>query len=58
MRAGSPTAATMEALAATALLREHFPDLKVRLVNVVDSFRLVPDTEHLPARRTENSTRF
>jgi xylulose-5-phosphate/fructose-6-phosphate phosphoketolase len=48
----------MEARAATALLREHFPDLKVRLVNVVDPFRLVPDTEHLPARRTKNSTRF
>jgi xylulose-5-phosphate/fructose-6-phosphate phosphoketolase len=38
--------ATMEALAATALLREHFPDLKVRFVNVVDLFRLVPETEH------------
>jgi xylulose-5-phosphate/fructose-6-phosphate phosphoketolase len=38
--------ATMEALAATALLREHFPELKVRFVNIVDLFRLVPDTEH------------
>jgi xylulose-5-phosphate/fructose-6-phosphate phosphoketolase len=38
--------ATMEALAATALLREHFSGLKVRFVNVVDLFRLVPDTEH------------
>src|SRR5438270_1263571 len=38
--------ATMEALAATALLRQHFPDLKVRFVNIVDLFRLVPDTEH------------
>ena len=38
--------ATMEALAATAMLREHFPELKVRFVNVVDLFRLVPDTEH------------
>ena len=38
--------ATMEALAGTALLREHFPELKVRFVNVVDLFRLVPDTEH------------
>ena len=38
--------ATMEALAATALLREHFPDLKVRFVNVVDLFRLVPEHEH------------
>jgi xylulose-5-phosphate/fructose-6-phosphate phosphoketolase len=36
----------MEALAATALLRQHFPELKVRFVNVVDLFRLVPDTEH------------
>jgi xylulose-5-phosphate/fructose-6-phosphate phosphoketolase len=38
--------ATMEALAATALLRQHFPELKVRFVNVVDLFRLVPNTEH------------
>ena len=37
---------TMEALAATGLLRQHFPDLKVRFVNVVDLFRLVPDSEH------------
>jgi len=38
--------ATMEALAGTALLRQHFPDLKLRFVNIVDLFRLVPDTEH------------
>jgi phosphoketolase len=31
----------MEALAATAMLRQHFPDLKLRFVNVVDLFRLV-----------------
>jgi xylulose-5-phosphate/fructose-6-phosphate phosphoketolase len=37
---------TQEALAATAMLRERFPDLKIRFVNVVDLFRLVPDTEH------------
>jgi xylulose-5-phosphate/fructose-6-phosphate phosphoketolase len=37
---------TMEALAATALLRQHFPELRVRFVNVVDLFRLVPSTEH------------
>jgi xylulose-5-phosphate/fructose-6-phosphate phosphoketolase len=37
---------TQEALAGTAMLREHFPDLKLRFVNVVDLFRLVPDTEH------------
>ena len=37
---------TMESLAATALLRQHIPDIKVRFVNVVDLFRLVPHTEH------------
>jgi xylulose-5-phosphate/fructose-6-phosphate phosphoketolase len=38
--------ATQEALAATAILREHLPDLKVRFVNVVDLFKLVPVSEH------------
>ena len=38
--------ATMEALAATALLRDQFPNLKLRFVNVVDLFRLVTETEH------------
>jgi len=38
---------TMEALAATALLRENFPEVKVRFVNVVDLFKLEPQTEHL-----------
>lgn len=37
---------TQEALAAAALLRERIPDLKVRFVNVVDLYRLQPDTEH------------
>jgi xylulose-5-phosphate/fructose-6-phosphate phosphoketolase len=37
---------TAEALAATAILREKFPDLKVRFVNVVDLFKLQPSTEH------------
>jgi xylulose-5-phosphate/fructose-6-phosphate phosphoketolase len=37
---------TLEALAATSLLRAEFPDLKIRFVNVVDLFRLQPDTEH------------
>jgi xylulose-5-phosphate/fructose-6-phosphate phosphoketolase len=37
---------TKEALAAVVLLREHFPDLKIRFVNVVDLYKLVPDTEH------------
>jgi xylulose-5-phosphate/fructose-6-phosphate phosphoketolase len=37
---------TLEAVAAAAILRERLPDLKVRLVNVVDLMRLQPDTEH------------
>jgi xylulose-5-phosphate/fructose-6-phosphate phosphoketolase len=37
---------TLEGLAATALLRSEFPDLKIRFLNVVDLFRLQPDTEH------------
>jgi xylulose-5-phosphate/fructose-6-phosphate phosphoketolase len=37
---------TQEALAATVLLREEFPDLKIRFVNVVDLFKLQPNTEH------------
>jgi xylulose-5-phosphate/fructose-6-phosphate phosphoketolase len=38
---------TMEALAATALLRENFSELKVRFINIVDLFKLEPETEHL-----------
>jgi xylulose-5-phosphate/fructose-6-phosphate phosphoketolase len=38
--------ATQEALAATLLLRQNFPDLKVRFVNVVDLYRLTPPKEH------------
>jgi len=38
--------ATMEALAAAAILRERAPDLKLRFVNVVDLFRLQPASEH------------
>jgi xylulose-5-phosphate/fructose-6-phosphate phosphoketolase len=37
---------TLETLAASALLREHLPDVRVRVVNVVDLMRLQPDTEH------------
>jgi xylulose-5-phosphate/fructose-6-phosphate phosphoketolase len=37
---------TMESLAAVAILRERFPDLKIRFVNVVDLYRLQPNTEH------------
>ncbi len=38
--------ATMESLAAVAILREHCPKVKIRFVNVVDLFKLQPDTEH------------
>ncbi|HET7649722.1 MAG TPA: phosphoketolase family protein [Gammaproteobacteria bacterium] len=38
--------ATMEALASAAILREKFPDLKLRFVNIVDLFTLLPQTEH------------
>jgi len=37
---------TKEALAAVALLRESFPDLRIRFVNVVDLYKLVPESEH------------
>ena len=37
---------TLETLAAAAILREHLPELKVRVVNVVDLMRLQPASEH------------
>jgi len=37
---------TQEALAAVAILRENLPDLKIRFVNVVDLYRLQPESEH------------
>ncbi len=37
---------TLETVSAAGLLRQHLPDLKVRVVNVVDLMRLQPDTEH------------
>ncbi|EON61171.1 phosphoketolase [Coniosporium apollinis CBS 100218] len=37
---------THETLAAVALLREHLPKLKIRVVNVVDLFRLMPQFDH------------
>lgn len=37
---------TMETLAAVGLLREEFPDLRIRVVNVVDLMRLQPAEEH------------
>ena len=37
---------TLETLAAVDLLRQHFPDIKLRVVNVVDLMTLQPSTEH------------
>ena len=37
---------TMESLAATAILREEFPELKVRFINVVDLYRLQTEIDH------------
>jgi len=37
---------TQEALAAVQMLRESFPDLKIRFINVVDLLKLTPATEH------------
>jgi xylulose-5-phosphate/fructose-6-phosphate phosphoketolase len=37
---------TLESVAAAAILRERLPELKVRLVNVVDLMRLEPGSEH------------
>jgi xylulose-5-phosphate/fructose-6-phosphate phosphoketolase len=37
---------TLETLAAASILRTELPDLRVRVVNVVDLMRLLPDSEH------------
>ena len=37
---------TLETVAAAALLREHLPELRVRVINVVDLMRLQPESEH------------
>ncbi len=37
---------TLETLAAVSILREHLPDLKIRVVNVVDLMKLQPPSEH------------
>ncbi|HEX5865803.1 MAG TPA: phosphoketolase family protein [Casimicrobiaceae bacterium] len=38
--------ATLEALAAVAIIRERLPDLRVRFVNVVDLYKMQPASEH------------
>ena len=37
---------TLEILAAVSILREHLPELRIRMINVVDLMRLQPQTEH------------
>jgi xylulose-5-phosphate/fructose-6-phosphate phosphoketolase len=37
---------TLETLAAVSIMREHLPDLKIRVVNVVDLMKLQPKSEH------------
>ncbi len=37
---------TVETLAAVQILREHAPELKIRVVNIVDLMTLQPQTEH------------
>jgi xylulose-5-phosphate/fructose-6-phosphate phosphoketolase len=37
---------TLETIAASAMLRQHLPELKVRVINVVDLMRLEPESEH------------
>ncbi|PHS22312.1 MAG: phosphoketolase [Methylophaga sp.] len=43
---GAGDVPTQESLAAICLLREHFSDLKIRFVNVVDLFKLLPENSH------------
>ena len=37
---------TLETLAEVSILREHLPELKLRVINVVDLMRLQPASEH------------
>ena len=37
---------TLETLAAVSIMRQSLPDVKIRVVNVVDLMKLQPDTEH------------
>ncbi len=37
---------TLETLAAVEMLRQHFPELKIRVINVVDLMALQPQSEH------------
>jgi xylulose-5-phosphate/fructose-6-phosphate phosphoketolase len=44
---------TLETLAAVKMLREHLPDLRIRVINVVDLMTLQPEEEH-PHGLTDN----
>ena len=49
---------TLETLAAASILRDRVPDLRVRVVNVVDLMRLLPESEHphgLPGPRVRHA---
>ena len=37
---------TLESIAAVSILRQHLPDLKIRVINIVDLMRLQPEREH------------
>ncbi len=37
---------TLEVLAAVSILREHLPEIRIRVVNIVDLMKLQPSTEH------------
>ena len=49
---------TLETLAAVDILRQHFPDLKMRVVNVVDLMTLQPSSEHPHGLQTRISIPF
>ena len=44
---------TLETIAAVQILREHLPDIKIRVINVVDLLALQPEIEH-PHGFTDN----
>ena len=48
---------TLEILAAVSILREHLPDLKIRVINVVDLMKL-QSAERAPARAERHGLRF
>jgi xylulose-5-phosphate/fructose-6-phosphate phosphoketolase len=44
--ASSGDVPTLEVLAAVSIIREHLPEIKIRVINVVDLFKLEKSTEH------------